>query len=99
MLEQILAAVLKGSPWALVAVLGWVIYKKDKRIEALSGRIDTLHGEFGLQMDTLHGKRLDDSKDREDKLAETADGLKNALGVVDTQLQVMNAKLPSSGGD
>jgi hypothetical protein len=99
MLETILAALLKGSPWALVAIMGWVIYKKDQRITTLNSRIDTLHGEFGVQMDTLHEKRLTDSKGREDKYQETATGLKDSLGAVDTRLQVIDAKLPSSGGN
>lgn len=99
MLETILSALLTGSPWAIIVVLGWVVYKKDQRITTLNSRIDTMHGEFGKQMDTLHDKRLGDSKEREDKYHETATGLNTSLGAVGTQLQVMNAKLPSSGGD
>lgn len=99
MLETILESVLKGSPWALVAILGWVVYKKDQTIAERNQRIDDLHEQFGGQLDTLHGKRLTDSKSREDKYQETATGLKDALGAVDTRLQVMDAKLPGSGGN
>jgi hypothetical protein len=99
MLETILAALLQGSPWAIIAILGWVVYKKDQRIATLTERIDEMHGEFGTQLDSLHEKRLDDSKEREEKLQETATGLKDSLGAVDTRLQVIEAKLPSSGGN
>ena len=92
MLETILAGILTGSPWAMIAVLGWVIYRKDQHIAQLNA-------DFGKQLDSLHGKRLDDSKEREEKYQETAGGLKDSLGTIDTRLQVMEAKLPSSGGD
>jgi len=99
MLETVLNAVLAGSPWAIIVVLGVAVYKKDQRIVVLTTRIDELHGEFGGQLDALHEKRLADSKEREGKYQETATGLKDNLGAVDTRLQVIEAKLPGSGGD
>ena len=82
-MDEIVALVLQGSPWGIVAIMGLVIYKQDAREH-------TTHKDYSKEMAKVQEKRREEAVAMSDKFSDRAQGTAQALEKLTSALTGLN---------